>query len=70
MEREYHDLEIVVKVPKLSQYQGEVSGQDYDVWLKKEGKTFFYSHIKPSRLSQVLEVLVFNPPLEVGSVPE
>jgi len=66
---EYHDLTVVIKVPKYSQYERESTGQDYHVFVKNENRVFGYTGVKPARLASVLEVLIFNPAQEVKSLP-
>jgi len=67
--KEYHDLTVVIKIPLYSQYERESSGQDYDVYVKQDSRVFCYTNIKPSRLSSILETVIFNPAVEVRSLP-
>lgn len=67
---EYHAFEVVIKVPLLSKYELERTGQVYDVFLHNKDEVLLYKNIKPSRLSTLLEVVVFNPAERVKFVPE
>jgi len=69
MELEYHDLTVVIKIPKYSQYERESTGQDYHIFVKNGDKVSAYTGVKPARLATVLEVLIFNPAQEVKSLP-
>jgi len=67
---EYHAFEVVIKVQLLSKYELERTGQVYDVFLHNKDEVLLYKNIKPSRLSTLLEVVVFNPAERVKFVPE